>query len=82
MDPTILLNTIVYLLDHNGGLKNDRVVRQFITYVFLTLTFPDTVHLFRLMKLAEKLVNKSIYLQILSHTKSDEILQAYVDLNH
>jgi hypothetical protein len=32
------------------------------------------------MKLAEKLVNKSIYLQILSRTVSEEILQTYVDL--
>jgi hypothetical protein len=32
------------------------------------------------MKLAEKLVNKAIYLQILSHTKSEEILQTYVNL--
>lgn len=34
------------------------------------------------MKLAEKLVNKSIYLQILSHTKSEEIFQMYVDHSH
>ena len=32
------------------------------------------------MKLAEKLVNKSIYLQILIHTKSEDILRTYVDL--
>jgi len=62
VDPTVLLNTIVYLLDNNGGLKNDRVVRQFIT----------------LMKLAEKLVNKAIYLQILNHTKSEEILRTFL----
>jgi hypothetical protein len=30
------------------------------------------------MKLAEKLVNKAIYLQILTHTKSEEILRTYV----
>ncbi|UJR22385.1 hypothetical protein I4U23_025446 [Adineta vaga] len=62
VDPNVLLNTIVYLLDKNGGLKNDRVVRQFIT----------------LMKLAEKLVNKAIYLQILSHTQSEEILNTFL----
>jgi hypothetical protein len=32
------------------------------------------------MRLAEKLVNKSIYLQILSQTKSEEILRTYVNL--
>ncbi|CAF3708683.1 unnamed protein product, partial [Adineta steineri] len=62
VDPSVLLNTIVYLLDINGGLKSDRIVRQFIT----------------LMKLAEKLVNKAIYLQILSHTKSEEILITFL----
>ena len=38
-------------------------------------------NVFRLMKLAEKLVNKSIYLQILSHTKSEDILRMYVELS-
>ncbi|CAF4656964.1 unnamed protein product [Rotaria magnacalcarata] len=62
VDPSVLLNTIVYLLDSNGGLKNDRVVRQFIT----------------LMKLTEKLVNKAIYLQILNHTKSEDVLKTFL----
>ncbi|CAF1593170.1 unnamed protein product [Adineta ricciae] len=62
VDPCVLLNTIIYLLDKNGGLKNTRIVRQFIT----------------LMKLAEKLVNKAIYLQILSHTQSEEIFTTFL----
>ncbi|CAF4719680.1 unnamed protein product [Rotaria socialis] len=66
VDPSVLLNTIVYLLESNGGLKNDRVVRQFIT----------------LMKLTEKLVNKAIYLQILNHTKSEDVLKTEYKINN
>jgi hypothetical protein len=48
--------------------------------LFISFIDNEKTNIFRLMRLAEKLVNKSIYLQILSQTKSEEILRTYVNL--